>query len=53
VTPIEGSPAITIDKHLLANADEDGTGDVSIGDTLTPCPPAYSPPLIPTGYSMT
>ena len=35
VTPIVGSPAITIDKALAANADEDGTGDVSIGDTLT------------------
>ncbi len=35
VTPIEGSPDITIDKSLAANADEDGSGDVSVGDTLT------------------
>ncbi|MDJ0924047.1 MAG: SdrD B-like domain-containing protein [Acidimicrobiia bacterium] len=35
VTPIEGGPAITLDKSLAGNADEDGTGDVSIGDTLT------------------
>ncbi len=34
-TPIEGGPAITLDKYLAGNADEDGTGDVSIGDTLT------------------
>ena len=35
VTPIEGNPSITIDKYLLSNADEDGTGDISLGDTLT------------------
>ncbi|MDJ0663302.1 MAG: SdrD B-like domain-containing protein [Acidimicrobiia bacterium] len=34
-TPIEGSPTITLVKHLDANADEDGSGDVSVGDTLT------------------
>ena len=35
VTPIEGNPSIAIVKSLLANADEDGSGDVSLGDTLT------------------
>ena len=35
ITPIEGSPTISLDKYLAANADEDGSGDVSVGDTLT------------------
>ncbi|MCP4305877.1 MAG: DUF11 domain-containing protein [bacterium] len=35
VTPIEGSPSILLDKYLAGNADEDGTGDISLGDTLT------------------
>jgi uncharacterized repeat protein (TIGR01451 family) len=35
VTPIEGSPTIVLDKYVAANADEDGTGDISLGDTLT------------------
>ena len=29
------SPALTIDKPAPSNADEDGSGDVSVGDTLT------------------
>ncbi|MBC2698233.1 MAG: hypothetical protein HF974_07855, partial [ANME-2 cluster archaeon] len=29
------SPSKTIEKILLSNADEDGSGDVSVGDTLT------------------
>ncbi|MCP3998499.1 MAG: DUF11 domain-containing protein, partial [bacterium] len=35
VTPIEGSPSISLDKFLAGNADEDGSGDVTAGDTLT------------------
>ena len=35
VTPIEGNPGVSIDKYLLSNADEDGTGDISLADTLT------------------
>ena len=29
------SPALTVDKPAPTNADEDGSGDVSVGDTLT------------------
>ena len=34
VTANQG-PSLIIDKSLTANADEDGSGDVSLGDTLT------------------
>ena len=34
VTPV-GSPELGIDKPAPVNADEDGSGDVSVGDTLT------------------
>ena len=33
--PITQTPAIGLTKNLLANADEDLSGDVSLGDTLT------------------
>ena len=33
--PVEQSPSIALIKSLFANADEDGSGDVTIGDTLT------------------
>ncbi len=29
------TPALAVDKPAPANADEDGSGDVSVGDTLT------------------
>ncbi|WP_223787545.1 beta strand repeat-containing protein [Marinicella meishanensis] len=35
VTPVVGSPALTTDKQLTNNADEDGSGTVTEGDTLT------------------
>ena len=34
ITPIE-TPALTIDKPAPVNGDDDGSGDVSAGDTLT------------------
>ena len=34
-TPVAQNPAITLVKTLLSNADEDGSGGVSINDTLT------------------
>ncbi len=34
VTPLVQSPAVTIDKTLAGNIDEDGSGDVTLGDTL-------------------
>ena len=33
--PVPQNPAISIVKSLASNADEDGSGDVSLGDTLT------------------
>ncbi|MGJ8662303.1 MAG: beta strand repeat-containing protein [Marinicella sp.] len=35
ITPIVGSPALTTAKALTGNADEDGSGTVTEGDTLT------------------
>ncbi|MCF6226470.1 MAG: IPTL-CTERM sorting domain-containing protein [Xanthomonadales bacterium] len=35
ITPVEGSPALTIDKSLTTNADEDASSTVTINDTLT------------------
>ncbi|MCP5027677.1 MAG: DUF11 domain-containing protein, partial [Actinomycetia bacterium] len=32
---IDQNPSVTLDKTLFANADEDGSGDISLGDTLT------------------
>ena len=29
------TPGLVVDKVLTSNADEDGSGDVSVGDTLT------------------
>ena len=34
VTPLVQSPAVTIDKSLAGNTDEDGSGDVTLNDTL-------------------
>ena len=34
-TPFEGLPAQTISKRVTGNADEDQSGDISAGDTLT------------------
>jgi uncharacterized repeat protein (TIGR01451 family) len=34
VTPVP-APALAVDKPAPSNADEDGSGDVSVGDTLT------------------
>ena len=34
-TPVPQNPALGLDKSLLSNADEDGSGDVSLNDTLT------------------
>ena len=33
--PIPQAPALSVDKLLTGNADEDGSGDVSLGDTLS------------------
>ena len=33
--PVPQNPSILLDKSLLSNADEDGSGDVSLNDTLT------------------
>ena len=33
--PVPQNPALGLDKTLLSNADEDGSGTVSLGDTLT------------------
>ncbi len=35
VTPVTATPGIAIDKTLTSNADEDGTGDITLNDTLT------------------
>jgi uncharacterized repeat protein (TIGR01451 family) len=35
ITPVGDSPAIAIDKALTNNADEDNSGNVTFGDTLT------------------
>ena len=29
------APGLAVEKVLTSNADEDGSGDVSVGDTLT------------------
>jgi uncharacterized repeat protein (TIGR01451 family) len=33
--PVAQNPALALDKSLLSNADADGSGDVTVGDTLT------------------
>ncbi len=35
IVPVPQSPLLAVDKVLTGNADEDGSGDVSLGDTLT------------------
>ena len=35
ITPVQGSPALTVDKVLTNNADEDMSGTVTENDTLT------------------
>ncbi len=35
VTPVVGSPALQVAKALSSNADEDGSGTITEGDTLT------------------
>jgi uncharacterized repeat protein (TIGR01451 family) len=35
ITPVGARPALAIDKQLAGNADEDGSGTVTLGDTLS------------------
>ncbi len=35
ITDVPQGPALTVDKVLTSNADEDGSGTVNLGDTLT------------------
>ena len=35
ITAVAENPAVSLSKHLESNADEDASGDISLGDTLT------------------